>query len=365
MRIKEPTVMIDEEKCRRNIDRIAIKAKKNGLIFRPHFKTHQSAEIGNWFRDYGVNAITVSSVKMAKYFADNGWKDITIAFPINILEIDDINELAGNIKLNILIVDSEPLSILLDKVSNELGVFLKVDVGTHRTGILPENDTEIKKVIDTIKNSKYLRLKGFLAHYGHTYQCKNRNEIEDIFNKSNKILIDLKKSFFNEGIISIGDTPSCSLMNDFAEIDEIRPGNFIFYDIMQLNIGSCFEEDIAIVLVSPIVAKHKERNEIVVYGGAVHLSKDTIIDKNNNKVFGYVVEMNDNGWGRIIENTFVKSVSQEHGIIKVNSDDSLLFKKHSGDLIGIMPVHSCLTADLNGKYITTKDKIIFMMDKRK
>ena len=196
MRIKEPTVMIDEEKCRRNIDRIAIKAKKNGLIFRPHFKTHQSAEIGNWFRDYGVNAITVSSVKMAKYFADNGWKDITIAFPVNILEIDDINELAGNIKLNILIVDSEPLSILLDKVSNELGVFLKVDVGTHRTGILPENDTEIKKVIDTIKNSKYLRLKGFLAHYGHTYQCKNRNEVEDIFNKSNKILIDLKKFFF-------------------------------------------------------------------------------------------------------------------------------------------------------------------------
>jgi len=365
MRIKEPTVMIDEEKCRRNIDRIAIKAKKNGLIFRPHFKTHQSAEIGNWFRDYGVNAITVSSVKMAKYFADNGWKDITIAFPVNILEIDDINELAGNIKLNILIVDSEPLSILLDKVSNELGVFLKVDVGTHRTGILPENDTEIKKVIDTIKNSRFLRFRGFLAHYGHTYQCKNQDEVKDIFEKSNKIMIDLKNNYFNEGIISIGDTPSCSMMNDFTEIDEIRPGNFIFYDIMQLNIGSCSEEDIAIVLVAPIVAKHKERNEIVIYGGAVHLSKDTIIDKNNDKIFGYVVEMNDNGWGNIIENTFVKSVSQEHGIIKVKMTDSILFKKNLGDLIGIMPVHSCLTADLNGKYLTTKGKIIFMMDKSK
>ena len=129
MRIKEPTVMIDEEKCRRNIERIANKAKRNDLIFRPHFKTHQSAEIGNWFRDYGVNSITVSSIKMAKYFADNGWKDITIAFPVNVLEADDINELAGVIKLNVLIVDLEALNILQNKISNELGVFLKIDVG--------------------------------------------------------------------------------------------------------------------------------------------------------------------------------------------------------------------------------------------
>ena len=70
---------------------MAAKAKNNNIIFRPHFKTHQSKKVGEWFREEGVDKITVSSVSMAKYFIEHNWKDITIAFPFNILEIDDIN----------------------------------------------------------------------------------------------------------------------------------------------------------------------------------------------------------------------------------------------------------------------------------
>ncbi|MDD4755770.1 MAG: amidophosphoribosyltransferase, partial [Prolixibacteraceae bacterium] len=99
--IIRPTLVIDKEKCLKNIDRMATKAQEHKLKFRPHFKTHQSAVIGDWFRMYNVNAITVSSVMMAEYFASHGWTDITIAFPVNILELTNINRLAANIKLNI------------------------------------------------------------------------------------------------------------------------------------------------------------------------------------------------------------------------------------------------------------------------
>ncbi len=82
---------------------MALKARRHNVTLRPHFKTHQSAEIGSWFRDFGINSIAVSSVEMANYFAKNGWDDITIAFPVNILETDKINKLAGNISLNLLV----------------------------------------------------------------------------------------------------------------------------------------------------------------------------------------------------------------------------------------------------------------------
>ena len=59
--------------------------------FRPHFKTHNSAFIGNWFRKLGIHSITVSSVSMAKFFSAYGWRDITIAFPVNPLEIGAIS----------------------------------------------------------------------------------------------------------------------------------------------------------------------------------------------------------------------------------------------------------------------------------
>jgi D-serine deaminase-like pyridoxal phosphate-dependent protein len=68
-------------------------AQKHSLAFRPHFKTHQSLELGNWFKDYGVTQITVSSLEMAEYFATQ-WNDITVAFPVNVLEINRINSLA-------------------------------------------------------------------------------------------------------------------------------------------------------------------------------------------------------------------------------------------------------------------------------
>jgi D-serine deaminase-like pyridoxal phosphate-dependent protein len=53
---------------------------------------------------------------------------------------------------------------------------------------------------------------------------------------------------------------------------------------------------------------------------------------------------------------YVKSLSQEHGIIRAGSGD--LQKIREGDVLGVLPVHSCLTADCMGKYLSTDDKII-------
>lgn len=363
MKITEPTLILDKKRCLANIEKMANKAKRNNINFRPHFKTHQSAEIGSWFRNFDITSITVSSVRMAKYFAANGWNDITIAFPVNILEIGQINELALKISLNIIIVDSDPLPNLLMGIKNRLGVFLKVDTGTHRTGIDPNKSDEIRQIIKTITESANLQFKGFLAHSGHTYQAKSKEEIEKIYFDAGNLLNRLKDAFFKDAIISIGDTPACSLLEDLQGVQEMRPGNFVFYDIMQLNIGSCNEADIAAALAVPIVAKHKERNEIIVFGGAVHLSKDFILNKNGEKVFGYLVEPDSNGWGKIIPDAYVKGLSQEHGTIKVTDNQNILMNKKVGDIVGILPVHSCLTADLMGRYLTLDNEIIYMMNK--
>ncbi|HEX9018654.1 MAG TPA: hypothetical protein VF806_05685, partial [Anaerolineaceae bacterium] len=68
-RIDKPTLLLDESTARHNIHHIAAKIQAAGIRFRPHFKTHQSAAIGEWFRGEGVTAITTSSLDMAQYFA--------------------------------------------------------------------------------------------------------------------------------------------------------------------------------------------------------------------------------------------------------------------------------------------------------
>lgn len=342
----KPTLIIDQDKVSRNIDRMLVKVKNSNIIFRPHFKTHQSIEIGNIFRAKGIDKITVSSVSMATYFAENGWKDISIAFPVNLLEIDAINALASKIQINLLVDSIYSTRFLTEHIKNNFGVFIKIDVGYHRNGLLPE-DKEVDEIIEVIPTSDKLDFMGFLTHAGHTYSAKGKEEILEIMDDASQKLNSLKSKYINHfpGIISsYGDTPSCSLSDDFAGFDEIRPGNFVYYDVMQYHIGSCTIDDIAVAVACPVVSIFPERNELVIYGGAIHLSKEFIAADNDFRLYGYIVEFTENGWSAPIAGAYVSSISQEQGIVKMPSEMIEQFKP--GDVIGVLPIHSCLTANL-------------------
>ena len=350
MNISTPTLLIDEAKCRANIEKMVLKAEKANATLRPHFKTHQSATIASWYREAGVNQCTVSSVSMAKYFVENGWDDITIAFPYNPLEADVISALAEKAHLNILLESEESQTHALENLTQNVGFFIKIDVGTHRTGLDHRNESAISDLI--AKSSPKLEFKGFLAHAGHTYGAVGDKNIRWLFDGVVKMLLPLRDTF--GGIISYGETPSCSIMDDLSMFDELRPGNFVFYDFMQAKIGSCSLEDIAVCMAVPVVAKHAQRGELVVYGGGVHLSKDSV-GAEQEKSFGQAVELHPKGWNTTVLGN-VTRLSQEHGIVHLPKN--LLDEIKIGDLIGIIPVHSCLAADLQGHYYSTNgDKI--------
>ena len=115
---KKPTLIIDTAKVKLHIENMQSKATASQVIFRPHFKTHQSAEIGQLFKERGIVKITVSSVSMARFFARHGWKDITIAFPVNLSEIDEIEQLASHITLNLLVESTFSTQYLADHLES-------------------------------------------------------------------------------------------------------------------------------------------------------------------------------------------------------------------------------------------------------
>ena len=362
MTLKKPTLLLDEAKCRANIRRMKAKADKYHLHFRPHFKTHQSAAVAGWFSEAGVNSITVSSVTMAGYFACAGWNDITIAFPVNIHEADDINRLAGLIRLNLVVENTEVIGRLATQLKFQTGVYLKTDAGYHRTGIPVHAHKQALKLIEEIGKYPLFNFKGLLAHNGHTYHASSVEDIREIHRQSLDKLLELKTFLQNHGIkaeLSIGDTPSMSVTGYFDGVDEIRPGNFVFYDVMQESLGSCAEDEIAVALACPVVAKHHGRQEIVIYGGAVHLSKDFITDDEGNRVYGKIVTLKKEGWSQSVPGAYLKSLSQEHGIITAGRD--FFDKTAVGDFIGVLPVHSCLAVNLMREYLTLKGERIGTM----
>ncbi len=356
--ISEPVLLLDREKCMGNIKFMAEKAAKAGPDFRPHFKTHRSAEIGSWFRNFGVTKIAVSSTDMAAYFAANGWDDITTTIPLNIRNLEKVDKIAAGINLNIDIVNQEAIDAAGKGLRNGTGVFIEIDTGHHRTGIDAGDFAGIEKLLTKIDRYTNLTFKGFLTHSGHTYSAHGFDEVALIHRQALEKLSRLKEYFTGRlgyFVISTGDTPSCSLMDDFGPVNELRPGNFVFYDVMQYYIGACSAGDIAVALASPVLAVHPERNEILIEGGAVHLSKDFATDRNGQKVFGLPVPVLDNGWGEPYRDSYLKSVSQEHGVISAGSE--MINNVKPGELIGILPAHSCLAANLMKGYLTNNGKI--------
>lgn len=363
LQITRPTLLLHEETCRANIRRMAKKARKHQVQLIPHFKTHQSARVGEWFRDAGVIAITVTSVKMAKYFAEQGWKEIFIAFPANVLQIEELNSLAAQVRLSVLINSPETAVILKQNLENVTGFYIEIDVGDKRSGVEAGNFSEIKRIIHPTRDSR-LEFKGFYTHPGHTYSAASPQEVGKISAEVLEKLRALKRYFIKEFPalkIGMGDTPSCSIVKDFSGVDSVHPGNFVYYDLVQQSIGANNYEDIAVCLAVPVVAVHPERQEVIVHSGWVHQGKDSLTDAAGNQHYGMVVQLTEGKWSDPIPGAQVSKISQEHGVLSL--PDWMIAKIKIGDVLGILPVHACATAVMMGEVWTTEGEKIEMMPK--
>ena len=344
----KPTLILDEVKCRANIKAMVEKTKDLGIAYRPHFKTHQSAEVGQWFKDYGIDKIAVSSVPMAQYFADNGWTDITIAFPYVKQQVETLAHLASRVTLNLVVSSVENAEALIKTISHDVNVLIEIDSGQGRTGFQPYDLDGIEEVVAKLNTSKYLTFTGFLTHAGHSYNTPAK-EIEALNLETISRFVLLRNQYPN-AILSYGDTPTTVMASKFMGVDEFRPGNNAFFDMQQASNGICTPHQIAVGLACPIVARYPERNLIAIWGGAVHLSKDFYTEMSGNKSFGAICKLhNDGTWSQPIEGLYLESVSQEHGMVRASSIKAMETLKEDDSLV-VLPAHSCLTVDCMGAF---------------
>ena len=356
--IEKPTLLLDEAKARRNIERMMGKALSAGVNLRPHFKTHQSVGIGHWFREVGITSITVSSLDMAALFALDGWADILVAFPVNLRQIDLINVLAQQTSLGVLLLDAATAVSLNDQLGNDVTVWLEIDAGYGRSGVFWQDQKAVNKLAQLVDSLPRLRLTGVLTHAGNTYQQPSPAEIVAVHRQTIErlnVVRDGLRAIGLETAVSIGDTPGCSIAKDFSGVDEIRPGNYVFYDLMQLALGACQAEDIAVGVACPVVAKNEEKQQVVLYGGGVHLSKDVLL-VDGLPCYGRIAFLNETGWGEIEDSGMIVGLSQEHGILQATPN--LYAQIEVGDVLLVLPVHSCMTVDLYGHYTTLDGKRI-------
>ena len=103
----------------------------------------------------------------------------------------------------------------------------------------------------------------------------------------------------------------------------------------------------------------------MIYGGAIHLSKEYLpansLTNHRMPIYGGICLLEDVGWSSMFQESAIINLSQEHGVI--DAEDQLFDSVDVGDLVTILPVHSCLTANLMSQYQTLEGKQIDMMSR--
>ena len=349
---KTPSLLLDLARVKQNAARISDIASRNGARLRPHIKTHKCIEVAR-IQTAGHNgAITVSTLAEARDFSANGFSDITYAVPIEPGKFAGAIELLrSGVKLNLL-TDNADAARLLDEAAGRAGVkfdvFVKIDCGTHRVGVEPHT-AEAVDIPRQLSDAKNLHFAGILTHAGHSYDAKTVEEIKTVARHERDVMVEhaakLRGLDIEVPTVSIGSTPTINHIDHLDGIDEVRPGNYIFFDNYQATLGSCSFDDTALTVLAAVVHRDASRRKIAIDAGGIAMSKDRgPVHLDSNCGYGRVLDLDGNATSLSLD-----SLSQEHGVM--HAADKATFNRYKiGNRVRILANHSCMTAAQHSHY---------------
>jgi D-serine deaminase-like pyridoxal phosphate-dependent protein len=356
-----PCLVIDVARVRHNAERMSARIAAFGACLRPHVKTHKCVEVARLATAGHNGAITASTLAEARAFAAHGFTDITYAVPIEPGKFAAALDLIkSGVQLGLITDEAEVVTRLNDAAQHAgvtVPLWLDVDIGYHRCGVEPHTP-EAFVVPQRIADASHLQFAGIITHAGHSYHAQSAEELRAIARHERDAMKDFAAQLRTAGLdvpaLSIGSTPTASVIDALDGVDEVRPGNYVFYDAFQATLGSCSFADCALTVLAAVTHRDRARRRVVIDAGAIALSKDR----------GPVEFDSTCGYGRVLDlmgselGLRVDSLSQEHGILQVE-DEATFDKLKVGARVRILANHSCLAAAQHTHYhILENDRIV-------
>jgi D-serine deaminase-like pyridoxal phosphate-dependent protein len=357
-----PVLILDRSRLLANIARMQARAKQLGVSLRPHLKTAKSARVAELA--VGKDGpITVSTLAEAEYFARAGFRDILYAVPMAPQKLDQVGALiASGVDLKI-ITDHPAVAQAATEAGRRLGVtfrvMIKIDCGLGRAGIAPDSELLLplaQALSQDSSSSGGAELAGVLTHAGHSYGAEDTTEIARIAEEERVAVVTAAARLRAAGIacpiVSVGSTPTALFAKDLTGVTEMRPGNFVFFDLFQAGLGTCALQDIAVSVLATVVSHHPGRNHVLIDAGGLALSKDTGANKN----------VPGTGYGRVcrpedalpLDGMNIHDVHQEHGLLGGPDAPPVNFAAHPpGSRLRVLPNHSCMTGAMYDRYYVT------------
>ncbi len=332
-----PALLVDLDRLESNVTRMAERARRAKVRLRPHFKTHKCVEIAKLQRAAGATGMTVASLDEAEVLIDAGFDDLLIATQlVSSTKLIRAVELAGRAKLSVGVDDRtvvDAISAAARHARVEIGVSIEVDSGLARCGVAP---TDVEPIAESAAAAPNVRLDGVFTHGGHAYRGPDRGGVErahadelDAIAVAGRVCEAVQVSGIER---SIGSTPTVLAGTEYGTATEIRPGNYVFVDAMQVALGVADPATCALSVATTVISRPAP-NRAVIDAGAKTLALDR-----GGHGFDAITDH-----GRPIDGPgFVRALSEEHGIMEVPPESTY----RVGDAIRIVPNHACPVVNL-------------------
>ncbi|TYS67582.1 D-TA family PLP-dependent enzyme [Sutcliffiella horikoshii] len=339
-----PSLLLNKGILMENIRKMGDFARVRNVNLRPHIKTHKSVEIAKLQLEDGAIGITTAKLEEAEVMAAAGVKDILVAYPIsNTAKIERVIALLNQgIDLKVTVDNLEQVKLLqkaLEKTRHTLEVWIKVNSGLNRCGVEPgASAVELAKAIILLSR---LQIGGIFTHAGHSYGARGEEELERIALAEADAVVKSAELCEKAGIPilvrSVGSTPTYRISGLVDGITEVRPGNAVFFDSIQVGLGVADRSECALTVLASVVGVYKDR--IVLDTG----SKTLCLDKGAHgldsvKGYGYVVDHPE---------LTIERLSEEHGVAVFESSCGLRLN----DKVRIIPNHACTVANMFDEYV--------------
>ncbi|MDB6118151.1 MAG: D-serine deaminase, pyridoxal phosphate-dependent [Verrucomicrobiaceae bacterium] len=334
--IATPALLLYRDRIEHNLAKM-IEIAGGPERLRPHVKTHKLGQLVERQVELGITKFKCSTIAEVEMTADGGASDIMLAMPCVGINAHRLAILAAKypaITFSTIADDEETVSMLAGAAQQHgvtIGVFLELDCGMSRTGIVPSE--QAKFIAHAIKETPMLHFAGIHAYDGHIHDADLETRRANC-EASYAPILAFRKELEGEGLIVkefvAGGSPTFAIHAQHED-RTLSPGTTVLWDFGYADKHPDLPFLPAAILLTRVISKPLHDRITVDLG-----HKSVAAEQPQPRVrFEELPE------------ALVLMQSEEHLVLHVDQPESFLI----GQALHGMPRHICPTVALHGEAV--------------
>jgi D-serine deaminase-like pyridoxal phosphate-dependent protein len=341
-----PVQVVDLDKLEKNIRAMQDAVSMAGCRLRPHVKTHKIPEIARMQLAAGGHGIAVAKVAEAAVFANAGFTDIAVAYPVVGPEKwRRLADLAGRCRITVN-VDSEfaarGLSAAASTAGTTILVQVDIDSGFYRCGVQPDAAEALCRFVMTLPG---LELDGITTHRSAFFPEHGGRPVAELGREEGELMVSLAAQLRAAGVpireVSCGSTPTAAAAAAVPGVTEVRAGTYVFGDLIMAGVGAMARDDISLTIVSTVQSRPHPGRATLDGGMKTFMGEAFPSPPRFLKGFGEAVDLP----------IYLEGLTEEHGLAALPPD----VQPAVGERIAFYPNHVCTTVNLSNEVVGVRN----------